>query len=189
MDSVLHWIQKSLTGGSVIIHFYPQIGAKYVSNICRFNDKAFEVQSNSPMLEGQNTSTGSAPHQEYTNDIPAQIKTISDSEGLEIPHNDTEPPQNNEDIDHEKEIMDAETTSSQNIQESFENDQAAQSSQSDIHASDSATSNTAERGTQIQFKGLNLEESISSIRGNKVVITFECKRCRQRIDLHLSPSG
>ena len=174
----------------VIIHFYSQIGAKYVSNICGFNNKAFEVQSNSPMLEGQNTFTGSAPCEEYIDDIPAQIKTISDiSEGLDIPHNDTEPPQNNEDIDHKKEIMDMETTSSQNSQECLENEQVAQSSQSDIHGSDSATSNTAERGTQIQFKGLNLEESISSIRGNKVVITFECKRCRQRIDLHLSPSG
>lgn len=185
----LHWIQKSVTGGSVIIHFYPQIGAKYVSNICGFNDKTFGVQSNSPVLEDQNTSTGSAPREEYINDIPAQIKTISDGEGLDISRNDTEPPQNNEDIDHMKEMIDAETTSFQNNQESFENEEAAQSSQSDIHGSDSATSNTAERGTQIQFKGLNLEESISSIRGNKVVITFECKRCRQRIDLHLSPSG
>lgn len=189
VDSVFHWIQTSPTGGNVIIHFYSQIGAKYVSNICGFNDKAFGVQSKSPMLEGQNTSTGSAPREEYINDIPAKFKTISDSEGLDIPHNDTEPPQNNEDIDRKKEMMDTETTSSQNSQESFENDQAAQSSQSDISGSDSATSNIAERGTQIQFKGLNLEESISSIRGNKVVVTFECKRCRQRIDLHLSPSG
>lgn len=183
----LHWLDKNLV--SFFVDGGSQIGAKYVSNICGFNDKAFGVQSKSPMLEGQNTSTGSAPREEYINDIPAQFKTISDSEGLDIPHNDTEPPQNNEDIDRKKEMMDTETTSSQNSQESFENDQAAQSSQSDIHGSDSATSNTAERGTQIQFKGLNLEESISSIRGNKVVITFECKRCRQRIDLHLSPSG
>ncbi|CAH3161631.1 unnamed protein product [Porites evermanni] len=184
----LHWLDKNLV--SFFVDGGIQIGAKYVSNICGFNNKAFEVQSNSPMLEGQNTFTGCAPCEEYIDDIPAQIKTISDiSEGLDIPHNDTEPPQSNEDIDHKKEIMDMETTSSRNSQECLENEQVAQSSQSDIHGSDSATSNTAERGTQIQFKGLNLEESISSIQGNKVVITFECKRCRQRIDLHLSPSG
>lgn len=162
------------------------------------------------MSEGQNTSSGSAPSQEYMNNFiygdqsiktgpdselikAAQIKSISggshliikeDSEAHDILHNDTEPsscnPQNEE--NHKKEKMETDTTSSQNSQESFEN--------GDFHNSDSVTSsNTAERGTQIQFKGLNLEESISSIRGNKVVITFECKRCRQRIDLHLSPSG
>ena len=170
------------------------------------------------MSEGKNTSSGSAPCQEYMNNSiygdqgikigpdselikAAQIKSISggshliikeDSEGHDILHNDTEPsscnPQNEE--NHKKEKMETDTTSSQNSQENFENEQAADSCLSDFHDSDSATSsNTAERGTQIQFKGLNLEESISSIRGNKVVITFECKRCRQRIDLHLSPSG
>lgn len=65
----------------------------------------------------------------------------------------------------------------------------AQSSQSDSCGNDNTSAKSAERGTQIQFKGLHLEESTSSLRGNKVVFTLECSRCKHRLDQQLSASG
>ena len=75
-----------------------------------------------------------------------------------------------------------------NCEQSLANEHAAQSSQSDTYGNNASVLNTAERGTQIQLKGLNLEENTSSMRGNKVVFTLECCRCRQRIDQQLSAS-
>lgn len=45
------------------------------------------------------------------------------------------------------------------------------------------------RGTEIQFRGLHLEENVSTLIGNRIVFTLECNRCRQRIDQQLSGSG
>ena len=78
---------------------------------------------------------------------------------------------------------------STNCAQSSTNEHPAQSPQPNAHGDDTAASNTAERGTQIQFKGLNLEESISTMRGSKIVFTLECSRCKQRIDQRLSASG
>ena len=65
----------------------------------------------------------------------------------------------------------------------------AQSNQSEPQCNDSVALSTDRRGTEIQFKGLNLEESVSTLRGSRVVFTLECNRCRQRIDQQLSVSG
>ena len=65
----------------------------------------------------------------------------------------------------------------------------AQSNQSEPHYNDSVVSSTVRKGTEIQFRGLNLEENVSTLRGNRVVFTLECNRCRQRIDQQLSVSG
>ena len=54
---------------------------------------------------------------------------------------------------------------------------------------DSAAFSTVRKGTEIQFRGLNLEENVSTLRGSRVVFTLECNRCRQRIDQQLSVSG
>ena len=91
-------------------------------------------------------------------------------------------------VDYMKQGMDIDS-SSLNCDQSCANQQTAQSSQSDTRDNDTATLKPAERGTQIQFKGLNLEESTSSLRGNKIVFTLECNRCKQRIDQQLSASG
>lgn len=45
------------------------------------------------------------------------------------------------------------------------------------------------RGTEIQFRGLDLEENVSTLIGNRIVFTLECNRCRQRIDQQLHGSG
>lgn len=65
----------------------------------------------------------------------------------------------------------------------------AQSNQSEPQCNDSVALSTDRRGTEIQFKGLNLEESVSTLRGSRVVFTLECSRCKQRIDQQLSVSG
>ena len=64
----------------------------------------------------------------------------------------------------------------------------AHSDQSEPHGNDSASS-PVRKGTEIQFRGLNLEENVSTLRGSRVVFTLECNRCRQRIDQQLSVSG
>ena len=79
-------------------------------------------------------------------------------------------------------------SSNSNCEQSCTNQQAAQSSQSDTSGNDVGSLKTAERGIQIQFKGLNLEESTSTLRGDKIVFTLECSRCKQRIDQQLSAS-
>lgn len=91
-------------------------------------------------------------------------------------------------VDYTKQAMDIDSSNS-NFEQSCTNQHAAQSFQSDICDNDATTLKTAERGTQIQFKGLNLEESTSSLRGNKIVFTLDCNRCKQRIDQQLSASG
>lgn len=66
---------------------------------------------------------------------------------------------------------------------------AAQSNQSELHCNDSVATSPVRKGTEIQFRGLNLEENVSTLRGSRVVFTLECNRCRQRIDQQLSVSG
>ena len=66
---------------------------------------------------------------------------------------------------------------------------AAQSNQSEPHGADLVASSPVRKGTEIQFRGLNLEENVSTLRGSRVVFTLECNRCRQRIDQRLSVSG
>ena len=65
----------------------------------------------------------------------------------------------------------------------------AQSNQSESLCNDSVALSTIRKGTEIQLRGLNLEENVSTLRGGRVVFTLECKRCRQRIDQQLSVSG
>ena len=65
----------------------------------------------------------------------------------------------------------------------------AESNQSEPLCNDSVALNTVRKGTEIQFRGLNLEENVSTLRGSRVVFTLECNRCRQRIDQQLSVSG
>ena len=69
------------------------------------------------------------------------------------------------------------------------NGDTAQSNQSEPLCNNSAALSTVRKGTEIQFRGLNLEENVSTLRGSRVVFTFECNRCRRRIDQQLSVSG
>lgn len=66
------------------------------------------------------------------------------------------------------------------------NEHSLESSLSSTHGNDSTTLKTVERGTRIQFKGLHMEESTSSMRANKVLFTLECGRCKQRMDQQLT---
>lgn len=65
----------------------------------------------------------------------------------------------------------------------------ALSNQSELLCNDSVALSTIRKGTEIQLRGLNLEENVSTLRGSRVVFTLECNRCRQRIDQQLSVSG
>ena len=65
----------------------------------------------------------------------------------------------------------------------------AQSNQSEPLCDDSVALSTVRKGTEIQCRGLNLAENVSTLRGSRVVFTLECNRCRQRIDQQLSVSG
>ncbi|XP_078374133.1 uncharacterized protein LOC144657650 isoform X1 [Oculina patagonica] len=76
-----------------------------------------------------------------------------------------------------------------NEEDKFASKDTMQSNQSETHCQDTVASSTVRRGTEIQFKGLNLEENVSTLRGNRIVLTLECNRCRQRIDQQLSVSG
>ncbi|XP_068741541.1 uncharacterized protein [Montipora capricornis] len=82
-------------------------------------------------------------------------------------------------------------SSDTSYEEPCANEVAVQSTLSHAFGNESETtsSKTAERGTQILFKGLHLEESISSLRANKVAFTLECSRCKQRIDQQISAAG
>ena len=66
------------------------------------------------------------------------------------------------------------------------NEHSLESSLSSTHGNDSTPLKTVERGTRIQFKGLHMEESTSSMRANKVLFTLECGRCKQRMDQQLT---
>lgn len=66
------------------------------------------------------------------------------------------------------------------------NEHSLESSLSSTHGNDSTPLKGVERGTRIQFKGLHLEESTSSMRANKVLFTLECSRCKQRMDQQLT---
>lgn len=66
------------------------------------------------------------------------------------------------------------------------NEHSLESSLSSTRGNDSTPLKTVERGTRIQFKGLHMEESTSSMRANKVLITLECGRCKQRMDQQLT---
>ena len=73
-----------------------------------------------------------------------------------------------------------------NHEQACSNEHALESSLSNTHGNDSTLLKTVERGTRIQFKGLHLEESTSSMRANKVSFTLECSRCKQRMDQQLA---
>lgn len=98
-------------------------------------------------------------------------------------------------IDDLKQVVGMDSTSStismhdSNEEHKFASEDTMQSSQSEPRCQDTVASSTVRRGTEIQFKGLNLEENVSTLRGNRVVLTLECNRCRQRIDQQLSVSG
>ena len=78
------------------------------------------------------------------------------------------------------------TVSEQDPDNCEETDQTDQPGLPDDAAS---AANTVRRGTEIQFRGLNLEENVSTLIGNRIVFTLECSRCKQRIDQQLSASG
>lgn len=100
-------------------------------------------------------------------------------------------------IDHLKQVVDIDSTPSTvgkqdlNYEQRIASEGTAQTNQSEPHShcDDTAASRTARRGTEIQLRGLNLEENVSTLRGIRIVLTFECNRCRQRIDQQMSVSG
>lgn len=73
--------------------------------------------------------------------------------------------------------------------DSFPSEDTTQTNQEEPHNGDTAALSTVRRGTEIQFRGLNLQENVSTLRGNRTMFSLECNRCRQRIDQQLSASG
>lgn len=144
------------------------------------------------MLEEEDGKT----EQSLCNDMRQKSCKVQDthSDTLQASTSDTEGG-NMLEINNLKQVVDMGSTSStlnkedSHCEHGFPSEDTTLTNQSEPHSGDTVASSTVRRGTEIQFRGLNLEENVSTLRGNRIVLTLECNRCRQRIDQQLSASG
>lgn len=141
---------------------------------------------------------GGKREQSLSNDLELKSCNVQDldthNDTLQTYGSDTNA-RNMSEIDDLKQVVDmggvSSSLSKQDLysEDSFPSEDTTQTNREEPHHGDTAASSTVRKGTEIQFRGLNLEENVSTLRGNRTMFTLECNRCRQRIDQQLSASG
>lgn len=163
-------------------------------NGCENPSSSTQIESELVERNQNNGPSESCLTFEKENGKSAQSLKDTHNDALQTSTSDTND-RNMLEIDNLKQVVDLEGTSStlskqdSNSEHAVPSEDIALSNLSEPHHNDSVASSTVRKGTEIQFRGLYLEENISTLRGSRIVFTLECNRCRQRIDQQLSVSG
>ena len=189
---------SNITSCSIIVPDLA-IGSRPVNEHVEYNGRenpSSSTQIDSELVEINQNNGPSESCQTFEKENGKRTQSLKDthSDTLQTSTSDTSN-RNMSEIDNLKQVVDLEGASStlnkqdSNSEHAVPSEDIAQSNLSEPHCNDSVASSTVRKGTEIQFRGLNLEENISTLRGTRIVFTLECNRCRQRIDQQLSVSG